>query len=91
MEMKREEGGGASALRNQAVAYNPGGHMTAVDTNPGVVADPVGHISISGVHGRDELDERLAHAPNFKAAGSPLKPLVIGAAIGAAIVYLLKR
>ena len=56
-----------------------------------VVADPVGHISISGVRGRDELEARLANAPTYKAAESPIKPLLIGAAIGAAIVYLLKR
>lgn len=60
-----------------------------------VVADPVSHISISGVHGRDELDERLAHAPALREAGSPVKPLLLGAAIGAAIgaviMYFLKR
>ena len=60
-------------------------------TTADVVADPVGHISISGVRGRDELEERLANAPRFRPAESPLKPLLLGAAIGAAIVYLLKR
>ena len=66
--------------------------MTAVVTRDSeIVADPVSRISISGVHGRDELDDRLANAPTFHAAGSPLKPLLLGAAIGAAIVYLLKR
>jgi hypothetical protein len=58
---------------------------------PDVVADPVGHISISGVRGRVELEERLANAPRYREAESPLKPLLLGAAIGAAIVYLLKR
>jgi hypothetical protein len=43
------------------------------------------------VHGRGELDERLAHAPAFREAGSPLKPILLGAAIGAALVYLWKR
>lgn len=56
-----------------------------------IVADPVSHISISGVHGRDELDDRLANAPEFRAAGNRLTPILLGAAIGAAIVYLLKR
>jgi hypothetical protein len=60
-------------------------------TDADLVADPVGHISISGVRGRDELEERLANAPAYKEAESPLKPLLIGAAVGAAIVYLLKR
>ena len=51
----------------------------------------MGHISISGVKGRDALEERLAKAPRFREHESPLKPLLLGAAIGAAIVYLLKR
>ena len=56
-----------------------------------VVADPVGHISISGVHGRDELEDRLANAPAFREPTSPLNALVLGAALGAALVYLWKR
>ena len=60
-------------------------------TTSDLVADPVGHISISGVRGRDELEKRLANAPTFKEAESPLKPLLIGAAVGAALVYLWKR
>jgi hypothetical protein len=60
-------------------------------TSADVVADPVGHISISGVRGRVELEERLANAPRFRQAESPLKPMLIGAALGALIVYLLKR
>lgn len=59
---------------------------------PEVVADPVGHISISGVHGRDELNERLAHSPSYREARRrPLAMLLVGAALGATIVYLLKR
>ena len=66
--------------------------MTAIQTErPDIVSDPVANISISGVHGRDELDDRLANAPDFRAAGSPLTPLLVGAAVGAAIVFLLKR
>jgi hypothetical protein len=64
-----------------------------------IVPDPVGHISISGVHGRSELDQRRRHfephpprlsdAPAL--ARENLTPLLIGAAIGAALLYLLKR
>jgi hypothetical protein len=64
---------------------------TAAET----VADPVSHISISGVHGRDELDERLANAPEFREAGNPMKPLLIGVAmgavLGAALALLARR
>lgn len=56
-----------------------------------LVADPVGHISISGVHGRDELNERLAHPPRRRAPDEGLAPILVGAAIGAALMYLLKR
>lgn len=66
--------------------------MTAIQiTDTEIVADPVGLISISGVHGRDELDDRLANSQAFRKAGSPLKPLLLGAAIGAVVTYLLKR
>lgn len=64
-----------------------------------IVSDPVGHISISGVHGRGELAERmrrlgphplgLSDAPAL--ARENLTPLLIGAAIGAALIYWLKR
>lgn len=64
-----------------------------------IVSDPVGHISISGVHGRSELNERMKrfepHALGWSDAPAlareNLKPLLIGAAIGAALFYLLKR
>jgi hypothetical protein len=57
-----------------------------------LVADPVGHISISGVHGRDELEERLANPPARRdGASASTRSLFIGAAIGAAIMFLLKR
>ena len=60
-----------------------------------VVTDPVGHISISGVHGRSELDERLAHAGHVPARDDPrvrtFGAVLVGAVIGAAIVYFLKR
>ncbi len=71
----------------------------ATQSHSDIVTDPVGHISISGVHGRSELDERIRHfAPHPPGlADAPalarenLKPLLIGAAIGAALIYLLKR
>lgn len=56
-----------------------------------IVADPVSHISISGVHGREALEDRLANAPKFKPASSPLRPILLGVAIGAAVGYLLGR
>lgn len=60
-------------------------------TGTDLVADPVSHISISGVHGREELEDRLANAPEFKPATSPLRPILLGVAIGAALGYLLGR
>jgi len=59
----------------------------------GVISDPVAHISISGVHGRSELDERLAHVPSHHAGNqrAMLGAVVVGAVIGAALMYLVKR
>lgn len=63
-------------------------HTDAVD----IVADPVGHISISGVHGRDELNERLANAAPYEPVRNrPIAALAAGVALGALLVYLLKR
>ena len=60
-----------------------------------VVADPVGHISISGVHGRKELDMRLQRARPYAIPGrersDAVKALLAGAAIGAIIMFLFKR
>jgi hypothetical protein len=57
-----------------------------------LVNDPVGHISISGVHGRRELEDRLAHAPRYHAPRKiEPKSVALGAALGAVIVFLLKR
>lgn len=60
-----------------------------------VVADPVSNISISGVKGREELDDRLANAPDFRPAINPMKPLLlgvmIGAAVGATLALLARR
>jgi hypothetical protein len=61
--------------------------------SPDIVADPVGHISISGVHGGAELDNRLRAARPQLTHGQAemLKPFLLGAALGAALIYLLKR
>ena len=58
-----------------------------------VVSDPVAHISISGVHGRRELAERLAHMPSHHAGSQRaiIGAVVIGAVVGAALMYLFKR
>ena len=56
-----------------------------------LVRDPVGHISISGVHGPDEIEERVNHTSWHPAGDSPLKPLLVGAAIGIAVMLLLRR
>ena len=61
-----------------------------MESQADVVADPVGHISISGVHGRKELDARLASARRpAEDNGNGFGRLVAGALIGAAIMYLL--
>jgi hypothetical protein len=62
--------------------------QSAVTTE--VVNDPVSHISISGVHGRDELNDRLAHVKTHRETGRPVA-LALSAVAGAAIMYLLTR
>jgi hypothetical protein len=65
--------------------------------NSEIVADPVSHISISGVHGRDELNARLARAPRYHngngnvSALDPLLAGMAGMAIGAIVMSLLRR
>jgi hypothetical protein len=61
-----------------------------VNLDAGIVADPVGHISISGVHGKDELNQRLANRSSKQPRRRPLLLLLIGAAVGATVMYLLK-
>jgi len=60
-----------------------------METQSDVVTDPVGHISISGVHGRKELDARLSSVRRQSSEGSGLARLVTAALIGAAIMYVL--
>ena len=55
------------------------------------VDDPVAHISISGIHGRDELEDRLdaaAAAEPPRARRLSLPSLLAGAAVGAVLMYL---
>ena len=55
-----------------------------------IVADPVGHISISGVHGRDELEARLASVPASRVREHPgLGRMIAAVLVGAAVMYLL--
>jgi len=60
-----------------------------------IVPDPVSHISISGVHGRQELEERLASSPSPspRPAASPagsLGRLLVAGIVGAAVMFLLR-
>src|SRR5436189_5758925 len=59
-----------------------------------LVADPVSHISISGFHGVEEVVEHLDAAAtqdelNGERRGPSLGTLLLGAAIGAAVMYIL--
>lgn len=59
-----------------------------------IVSDPVGHISISGVHGRDELNDRLARARDVDPVGtspSSVPVLLIGVALGVGLALVLGR
>ncbi len=58
-----------------------------------LVSDPVSHISISGVHGRKALEERIANAEtqSLGGSGSAMTPLVAGALLGVALMFLLNR
>ena len=62
-----------------------------METHTDIVADPVGHISISGVHGRKELDARLSNArvQGVRSDRGAIAKLVAAALIGAAIMYVL--
>ena len=68
--------------------------MAASNTvNTEIVNDPVGHISISGVHGRDELNDRLANIKPHRENSPPRRvgSLALSAAVGAVVMYLLTR
>ncbi len=62
-----------------------------MSTSAELVPDPVSHISISGVHGRRALEERLAKAKVQRPAARDgfVAPLVAAALLGAALAYLL--
>jgi hypothetical protein len=65
-----------------------------ITESPERVDDPVAHISISGIHGRDELNDRLATATPQSAPrrgnASSVGMLLLAAAAGAAFMYLFK-
>jgi hypothetical protein len=70
--------------------------MSGLDTTNSaeMVNDPVGHISISGVHGGDELNDRLARADEMSRTPGQrggLGILIIGVALGAALALTLGR
>jgi osmotically-inducible protein OsmY len=58
-------------------------------THTDVVTDPVGHISISGIHTREEIDARVASAGWEEEDRTAFGRVVAGALIGAAVMYLL--
>lgn len=62
-----------------------------MSTSAELVPDPVSHISISGIHGRKALEERLARAAAVPRSGNgdAVAPLLAGAILGAALMYLL--
>jgi hypothetical protein len=61
-----------------------------MSTSAELVPDPVSHISISGVHGRKALEERLAKAEvqTLPRTGDAVAPLVAGALLGVALMFL---
>jgi hypothetical protein len=68
--------------------------MEALPNDLDLVADPVSHISISGFHGveevTDHLDSALTQAElNGARRGPSLGTLLLGAAIGAALMYII--
>jgi hypothetical protein len=68
--------------------------MEQMPKNAESVVDPVSHISISGFHGVREVAEHLEGAAtqnelNGTRRGPSLGTLLLGAAIGAAVMYLL--
>ena len=63
-------------------------------TTSDIVRDPVGHISISGVHGGDELNERLERARDLApVTGSRpgIGVLLAGVMLGAALALVIGR
>ena len=81
-------------LPNEGVASHEGSMESSAQH--GIVADPVGHISISGVHGIAELKQRLSRTPSAKRAyRQALVLLATGATIGlffgAVLAVLLRR
>lgn len=67
--------------------------METLQNDMDIVADPVAHISISGIHTVDEIAEHVAGTPpqmvRRGSRGASLGSLLIAAAIGAGLMYLL--
>ena len=68
--------------------------MESLPNDLDLVADPVSHISISGFHGvaevTDHVDSALTQDElNGTRRGPSLGTLLLGAAIGAAVMYIL--
>jgi hypothetical protein len=70
--------------------------MTALVSE--IVPDPVSHISISGVHGQEEVIEHIANAApqpatngRGRSRASSVGTLLLGAALGAGLMYLFDR
>lgn len=62
-------------------------------TDLGIAADPVSRISISGFHGAEEVRQHVAHAATqdeLNGRRSSLRTLLLGVAIGAGLMYLLR-
>jgi len=70
--------------------------MERSSTDLDLVADPVSHISISGFHGVEEVADHLDTALtqdelNGARRRSSLRTLLLGAVLGAAVVYVAGR
>lgn len=66
--------------------------MSELSTAPAeIITDPVSHISISGVHGGDELDDRIENATSqgIQPKGLSMGTLLVGAAVGVGIMLAL--
>jgi hypothetical protein len=68
--------------------------METLPNDSELITDPVSHISISGFHGVDEIEDHLDSAAtqaelSGTRRGPSLGTLLLGAAIGAAVMYML--
>lgn len=67
--------------------------MERLQNDVELVPDPVAHISISGMHTVEEIAEHVAETPPQMgprtSRGASLGPLLIAAAVGAGLMYLI--